>query len=71
VIDVMTRSKVHHLAEMARPHVQIAADLGISLRSVERIVEEEVPPPARRSRRVRSCPASAAAVRRGWIRGRS
>jgi transposase len=45
VIKVMIRLKVHHLAEVGRPHVQIAADLGIGLRSVERIVAEPAPTP--------------------------
>ena len=39
----MTRLKVHHYAEVGRPLLEIAADLDISLRSVERIVSEDPP----------------------------
>lgn len=43
MIDVMTRLKVHLLAEAGVPHTQIAEKLDIGLRSVERIVKEAAP----------------------------
>jgi transposase len=45
VIDIMTRLKVHLLAEAGLPHSDIAAQLGIGTRSVERITSE--PPPTK------------------------
>jgi transposase len=44
VIDVMTRLKVHHLSEGGVKQAAIAEKVGISLRSVERILNEEEPP---------------------------
>lgn len=45
MIDVMTRLKIHHLAEAGVPQATIAARCGVGLRSVERIVA--APPPTR------------------------
>lgn len=44
MIDVMTRLKVHHLSEGGAKQAAIAEKVGISLRSVERILNEEEPP---------------------------
>jgi hypothetical protein len=43
VIDVMTRLKVHHMADGGTPQAVIAAKCGISLRSVERVLAEPEP----------------------------
>lgn len=43
MIDIMTRLKVHHLADAGTPQAAIATTCGIGLRSVERIVGESVP----------------------------
>src|SRR5690606_34669363 len=43
VIDVMTRLKVHHMAEGGVPQALIASTCSIGLRSVERIVKEPAP----------------------------
>lgn len=44
MIDVMTRLKVHHMSEGGVQQATIAEKCNISLRSVERIVNEESPP---------------------------
>ncbi len=43
MIDVMTRLKVHHMAEGGAAQAVIAAKCGISLRSVERMLREPEP----------------------------
>jgi transposase len=43
VIDVMTRSKIHHLSEAGVLQSEIAVQCGVGLRSVERVLGE--PPP--------------------------
>lgn len=43
VIDVMTRLKIHHIAERGTPQCANAQRGGISQRSVERILAETVP----------------------------
>jgi hypothetical protein len=40
VIDVMTRSKIHHLSEAGVPRSEIAVQCGVGLRSVERVLTE-------------------------------
>jgi transposase len=46
VIDVMTRTKIHHLSEGGVLQTEIAARCGVGLRSVQRIVAEPMPNPA-------------------------
>ena len=53
MIDVMTRLKVHHLAEGGLKHEEIAAKLRVGVRSVERIVKEEPPTAAEIASNVR------------------
>ena len=43
MIDVMTRLKIHHLAEAGVPQATIAARCGVGLRSVERIIAAPAP----------------------------
>lgn len=43
VFDVMTRLKVHHMAEGGTPQATIAAKCGISVRTVERVLAEPEP----------------------------
>jgi transposase len=43
VIDVMTRSKIHHLSEAGVLQSEIAVQCGVGLRSVERVLTEPVP----------------------------
>jgi transposase len=43
VIDIMTRLKIHHMAEGDVPQAIIAEQCGVGLRSVERILAEPVP----------------------------
>lgn len=43
MIDLMTRLKIHHMAEGGTPQAEIAARCGVGLRSVERIVTEPTP----------------------------
>ena len=43
MIDVMTRLKIHNMAEGGTPQASIAALCGTSLRSVERILAEAAP----------------------------
>lgn len=43
MIDLMTRLKIHHMAEGGTPQAEIAARCGVGLRSVERIVTEPAP----------------------------
>lgn len=43
MIDLMTRLKIHHMAEGGTPQADIAERCGVGLRSVERIVTEPVP----------------------------
>ena len=58
MIDVMTRTKIHHLAQGGVLQAEIAVQCGVGLRSVERILREPTPsvadivgPPARRQGR--------------------
>lgn len=46
MIDVMTRTKIHHLAEGGVLQTEIAARCGVGLRSVQRIVTEPIPSPS-------------------------
>ena len=43
MIDVMTRSKIHHLSEAGVLQSEIAVQCGVGLRSVERVLSEPVP----------------------------
>ena len=43
MIDLMTRLKIHHMAEGKVPQAQIAERCGVGLRSVERILTEPAP----------------------------
>ena len=40
MIDVMTRTKIHHLAQGGVLQAEIAVQCGVGLRSVERILAE-------------------------------
>lgn len=57
MIDVMTRLKVHHMAEGNVPQADIAAHCGIGLRSVERILTEPAPTAAEVASGLRSSSA--------------
>ena len=43
VIDVMTRLKIHHMSQGGTKQAAIAEKVGVSLRSVERILEKDAP----------------------------
>ena len=43
MIDIMTRIKIHHMAEGGRPQADIAARCGVGLRSVQRVLAEPIP----------------------------
>ena len=72
MIDLMTRLKVHHMAEGSVPQATIAERCGISQRSVERVLTEPPPTPpdivagerAEANRRGRPPKADAAMVER-------